>query len=54
MQQVGLWNKPPIQLSGDIQARVETQLSFRVGGKIIERKVDVGDQIGRASCRERV
>ena len=22
---------PPIQLSGDIQARVETQLSFRVG-----------------------
>jgi RND family efflux transporter MFP subunit len=36
---------PPIQLSGDIQARVETQLSFRVGGKIIERKVDVGDHI---------
>ena len=28
---------PPIALSGDIQARVETQLSFRVGGKIIER-----------------
>ena len=36
---------PPIQLSGDIQVRVETQLSFRVGGKIIERKVDVGDHI---------
>lgn len=36
---------PPIQLSGDIQARVETQLSFRVGGKIIERQVDVGDHI---------
>ena len=36
---------PPIQLSGDIQARVETQLSFRVGGKILERKVDVGDHI---------
>ena len=36
---------PPIALSGDIQARVETQLSFRVGGKIIERKVDVGDHI---------
>ena len=35
----------PILLSGDIQARVETQLSFRVGGKIIERKVDVGDHI---------
>jgi multidrug efflux pump subunit AcrA (membrane-fusion protein) len=36
---------PPIALSGDIQARVETQPSFRVGGKIIERKVDVGDHI---------
>ena len=36
---------PPIMLSGDIQARVETQLSFRVGGKIIERTVDVGDHI---------
>lgn len=36
---------PPIALSGDIQARVETQLSFRVGGKIIERKVDIGDHI---------
>ena len=35
----------PIQLSGDIQARVETQLSFRVGGKVIERKVDVGDHV---------
>lgn len=36
---------PPILLSGDIQARVETQLSFRVGGKVIERTVDVGDHI---------
>ena len=36
---------PPIPLRGDIQARVETQLSFRVGGKIIERQVDVGDHI---------
>ncbi|MCB1655221.1 MAG: efflux RND transporter periplasmic adaptor subunit, partial [Pseudomonadales bacterium] len=39
---------PPIQLSGDIQARVETQLSFRVGGKIIERKVDVGQTVAAA------
>ncbi|WPP00115.1 efflux RND transporter periplasmic adaptor subunit [Pseudomonas sp. HR96] len=34
-----------VNLTGDIQARVQTQLSFRVGGKIIERKVDVGDRI---------
>ncbi|KAF1068143.1 MAG: Multidrug resistance protein MdtA [Pseudomonas citronellolis] len=30
---------------GDIQARVEAQQAFRVGGKIVERKVDVGDKV---------
>ncbi len=35
----------PVNLTGDIQARVQTQLSFRVGGKIIKRMVDVGDRI---------
>ncbi|WP_285423604.1 efflux RND transporter periplasmic adaptor subunit [Pseudomonas sp. efr-133-TYG-103a] len=34
-----------VALTGDIQARVQTQLSFRVGGKIIQRSVDVGDRI---------
>lgn len=34
-----------VALTGDIQARVQTQLSFRVGGKIVERKVDVGDRV---------
>jgi RND family efflux transporter MFP subunit len=34
-----------VQLTGDVQARVQTQLSFRVGGKIIERTVDVGDRV---------
>lgn len=34
-----------VTLTGDIQARVQTQLSFRVGGKIIQRMVDVGDRI---------
>lgn len=34
-----------VALTGDIQARVQTQLSFRVGGKIIQRMVDVGDRI---------
>lgn len=33
------------ELTGDIQARVEAQQSFRVGGKIIERLVDVGDTV---------
>lgn len=30
---------------GDIQARIEAQQAFRVGGKIVERKVDVGDAV---------
>lgn len=31
--------------SGDIRARHETALGFRVGGKVVERLVDVGTQI---------
>ncbi|MGE8153889.1 efflux RND transporter periplasmic adaptor subunit [Pseudomonas vancouverensis] len=34
-----------VTLTGDIQARVQTELSFRVGGKIIQRTVDVGDHV---------
>ncbi|MDB6051608.1 MAG: mdtE 2 [Pseudomonas sp.] len=34
-----------VSLTGDVQARVQTQLSFRVGGKIIQRMVDVGDRV---------
>ena len=34
-----------ITLTGDVQARVQTELSFRVGGKIIQRTVDVGDRV---------
>ncbi|TBU92795.1 efflux RND transporter periplasmic adaptor subunit [Phytopseudomonas dryadis] len=32
-------------ITGDIQARVQTDLSFRIGGKIVERLVDVGDRV---------
>ncbi|MCF8198030.1 MAG: biotin/lipoyl-binding protein, partial [Sulfuritalea sp.] len=31
--------------SGEVRARIETTLAFRVGGKIIERKVDVGTAV---------
>ncbi|MCU1761982.1 efflux RND transporter periplasmic adaptor subunit [Pseudomonas sp. 14P_8.1_Bac3] len=34
-----------VTLTGDVQARVQTELSFRVGGKIIQRAVDVGDRV---------
>ena len=32
-------------ITGDIQARVQADLSFRIEGKIIERLVDVGDRV---------
>ena len=31
--------------AGEVRARIETPLSFRVGGKLLERKVDVGDRV---------
>lgn len=34
-----------VTLTGDVQARVQTELSFRVGGKIISRSVDIGDHV---------
>lgn len=33
--------------AGDIRAREETALSFRVGGKLVRRQVDVGDRVRR-------
>ncbi|MEO8171312.1 MAG: efflux RND transporter periplasmic adaptor subunit [Oxalobacteraceae bacterium] len=35
------------EFSGDVRARVESQLGFRVGGKITARKVDVGTVVKR-------
>lgn len=34
-----------VTLTGDVQARVQIELSFRVDGKIIQRMVDVGDRV---------
>ena len=31
--------------AGEVRARIETHLSFRVAGKLLERKVDVGDPV---------
>ncbi|HEY5795919.1 MAG TPA: efflux RND transporter periplasmic adaptor subunit [Bosea sp. (in: a-proteobacteria)] len=36
---------PTIRLTGEIRARVESDLSFRVAGRIAERFVNVGDQV---------
>lgn len=35
------------EFSGDVRARVESRLGFRVGGKIVDRKVDVGTVVKR-------
>lgn len=37
----------PVEFSGDVRARVESRLGFRVGGKIIARKVDIGTLVKR-------
>ena len=34
-----------IVLSGSVKARVESNLGFRVAGKIVERKVDIGQRV---------
>ncbi|THF61935.1 efflux RND transporter periplasmic adaptor subunit [Pseudothauera nasutitermitis] len=31
--------------AGEVRARVENDLGFRIGGKLVERKVDVGDAV---------
>lgn len=36
---------PEVSLPGDVEARYSTPLSFRVGGKIIERDVRLGDTV---------
>ncbi|WP_334188986.1 efflux RND transporter periplasmic adaptor subunit, partial [Noviherbaspirillum sp.] len=35
------------ELPGEVRARVESRLGFRVGGKIVARKVDVGSVVKR-------
>jgi RND family efflux transporter MFP subunit len=39
--------KSQIELAGEVQPRYESRLGFRVGGKVIARKVDVGTVVKR-------
>src|ERR1700681_605672 len=43
-----------IALTGDIQARVRTELSFRVSGRVIERMVDVGAHVNAGDVLARL
>lgn len=37
----------PMSLTGEIRAREESPLAFRIGGNLTERRVDVGDHVSR-------
>src|SRR3954462_1489639 len=34
-----------VRLTGEVRAQVRSDLAFRVGGRIIERNVDIGDPV---------
>ena len=36
---------PMVRLTGEIQAQVQSDLSFRVGGRVTERLVNIGDHV---------
>ncbi len=35
----------PVTLSGQIQAQIQANLAFRIGGRLIERRVNIGDHV---------
>ena len=43
-----------LSLSGDVRPRTETIVGFRVGGKLIERSVEVGSQVKRGDVLARL
>jgi len=47
-----LWDE--MSFSGDVRARYDTSRGFRIGGKIIERPVDVGDRVKAGTLMARL
>jgi RND family efflux transporter MFP subunit len=45
---------PRISLTGAVMARDQSDLSFRVGGKVVERMVDVGDHVEKGQILARL
>ena len=43
-----------VSVSGEIRARVDSDLSFRVSGKVVERLVDVGDHVAAGDVLARI
>ena len=45
---------PTVELAGEIRARVESRLGFRVAGKIVARKVETGQHVRRGEELARI
>lgn len=45
---------PVVELAGDVRARVESRLGFRVPGKILSRRVEVGQRVKRGEELARI
>lgn len=45
---------PTIELAGEVRARIESRLGFRVGGKIITREVEAGQRVKRGQVLARI
>ena len=44
----------PVSLSGQVQAQNQTSLAFRIGGRLIDRRVSVGDSVLRGQLIARI
>jgi len=45
---------PVVELAGDVRARVESRLGFRVAGKIVARRVETGQRVRRGDELARI
>src|SRR5215471_9356832 len=44
----------PVSLSGQIQAQNQTNLAFRIGGRLVERRVSIGDPVSPGQLVARI
>jgi RND family efflux transporter MFP subunit len=43
-----------VEFAADVRSRVESRLGFRVGGKVVERRVGLGDRVGAGQALARL
>lgn len=46
--------QPRAEITGEIKARTQTDLSFRAGGKVVERLVDIGSHVRKGEVLARI